>query len=291
MRLGVHSVSLVFCLAGSCLLHGQVNLSVKNPKPSVIDFGYCFESGQVESWEAGIGENVKKGQLIVKFDHARQLHAYETAKLKANSDAQIESVLGELKQKEAQLADSQIRFRRRQITEEQMRMSEGEAEITRGKLKQARLNKQLAALDLELAEKMLEMRYIRSPINGTVMKIERRPGQRAAAGDVVVTVADLSNVEAEVPLSGHILGRLKEGDSIPIRLAGGEFTRLAQVVAVNPLAGAKNGEKMVKIAFANSSPETALASQSYELLMPEGTKLAPVTKAAPPPPKADGKKS
>ncbi|MEI6339375.1 MAG: hypothetical protein WCQ57_12465 [Verrucomicrobiota bacterium] len=52
--------------------------------------------------------------------------------------------------------------------------------------------------------------------------------------------------------------------------------------SISPLAEAKNGEKIVKAAFANPEPGLPVDSQQYELLVPEGTKFAPITKAAPP---------
>jgi len=100
---------------------------------------------------------------------------------------------------------------------------------SRCKLKQVQLNKKLAKLDLELAEKFLEIRYIRSPINGTITKIASRPGEHANAGDIVVTVADTANIVTEIPLSGHILKNLLEGACIPLRVAGSNVTRLAKV--------------------------------------------------------------
>jgi len=273
---------LILLLSGSAAwAQAPVSLAVKDPKPSIIDFGYCRDAGQVESWEANVGDTVKEGQLILKLDHARQLHAYEAAKLKAESDAPMESVLGELKQKEAAMAESHTRYRRRQISQQQLRMSEGEVDAIRGKLTQVQLNKKLSKLDLELAEKLLEMRYIRSPIAGTIMKIAQRPGERCAVGDIVVTVSDTANIVTEMPLSGQILNHLQEGASIPLRVAGSRTTQLAKVLSISPLAGATNGEKMVKVAFANAEPGLPIDSQQYELLMPEGTKLAPITTAAP----------
>lgn len=270
---------MLFLAGTAALSFGQTPLAVKDPKPAAIEFGYSREGGQVETWEVEVGDGVAAGDLIVKLDHARQLHAYEAAKLKAESDAQLESILGEMKQKSAALADSQFRFRRRQISEWQHQIAQGEADATRGKVSQAYLNKKLAKLDLELAEKLLEMRSIRSPIQGTIVKIAQRPGERVNAGDIVVTVADTTNIVTDIPLSGQILKSLQVGASIPLRVAASGATQLARVLSIAPLDGAKNGEKLVKIAFTNPEPDQPVDSQQYELLMPEGTKLAPITKA------------
>jgi len=126
------------------------------------------------------------------------------------------------------------------------------------------------------------MRFIRSPIKGTIVKIAQRPGERVNAGDIVVTVADTTNIVSEIPLSGQILKHLQVGASIPLRVAGSGATQLARVLSIAHLDGAKNGEKLVKVAFANPDPDLPIDSQQYELLMPEGTKLAPITKVAPP---------
>lgn len=266
--------------AGS--VFAQVNFLLGDLKPATIGYGYCREAGQIESWEVKVGEQVKAGQLLVKLDHARQLHAYEVAKLKAESDAQLQSIMGELKQKQAMLADIQYRHRRRLVSEHQLRVAEGEVDVIHAKLAQAHLNKKVGQLDFELAERLLEMRFVRSPIAGMVTSMSKAPGERAAAGDILVVVSDLSQLTAELPLTGQALETLKTGDGIPLRAAGSGAAQLARVISVDPVQGAKQGEKVLKVVFNNAWPTQALGDQKYELQMPEGTKLTPLAKTTPP---------
>lgn len=276
---------MAFLLAGCAgTAMAQTTLAVSKVQPSVVMFGYCREGGQVETWEAKPGEKVSKGQLILKFDHARQLHAYESAKLRAESDAQLQSALGDLKQKQAALADSENRFKRRMIPKEVHDQAIGESDISRGKLTQAELNRKLSRLDLELAEKMLELRYIRSPMDGVLISIATAPGERAAQGDKTVVVADTDEVVSEMPLSGTFLNTLQEGATFPVRLAGSTISHSAKVVSILPMAGAKAGEKVVKLVFANADKTIPLNSQNYDILLPEGAKAAtpPKPPASPP---------
>lgn len=284
--------NVIFALAGilwAAPLSAQpqtTNVALKNLKPATIAFGYTREPGTVEIVEVAIGDVVKAGQILLRLDHFRQFHAWKTAKLKSESEATLDMARGELRQKEAILNDVQTRYRRRQVSEASVQSAEGELETARGKLAQAKLNKELSKLDLELAENVLNMRFVFSPINGTVLEIARRPGEKASAGDAVVTVADLTSVQAEIPLIKDSVKGLGIGDSLPVRVPGSNTIRVAQVAAISPLAKAKNGEQLVRIIFPNLAPGENLAGQSYELLLPHGAKLAQVVPEKAPAPKA-----
>lgn len=283
----------IFALAGvlgaASLPAQSTTVTLKNIKPATVAFGHARESGTVETVEVACGDVVKVGQILLRLDHFRQFHAWRTAKLKSDSDAALSMARGELRQKEAILSDVQVRYRRRQVSEASVQSAEGELETARGKADQAKLNKELAKLDLELAENVLNMRFVFSPINGTVLEIARRPGEKANAGDAVVTVADLTSVQAEIPLVKDSIKGLSVGDSLPVRIPGSNTVRVAQVSAISPLAKAKNGEQLVSIIFPNLAPGESLARQSYELLLPHGAKLAQISQEKTPPPKAPAK--
>lgn len=266
------------CLLTSLeLASAQVSVDVKDPQPGVTAVGYAWEGGLVETWHVKIGDQVKAGDLVVSLEHDRQLHSFETAKLRAANTAPLESVLGELKKKEAALSEGETRFRRRQINEEQLHILEGDAAIARAALKQSNLNQKLAQLDMELAEKLLERRYIRSPIDGTVVAIADSPGQQTSAGKAVVTVSDFSTLAVEVPLSGQGLSSLGTGDNFILKTSSGG-QRVARVLSVQALPGGTPSSRLVKLLFANSLPG---APESFQVLLPEGIESAPAAAGKP----------
>jgi len=270
------SGALIF-LSSLGIASAQVRVDVKDPQPGVTSVGHAQEGGLVETWHVQIGDQVKAGDLVVSLEHARQLHTFEKAKLQAKNKAPLESVLGDLKKKEAALAEGETYHRRRKISDEKLRILEGDAAISRAAIKQANHNHVMAQLDMELAEKLLERRYIRSPINGTIVAIAHPPGKQAGAGEAIVTVSDFSTLSVEVPLTGQALSSLETGDNFVLQTASGG-QRLARVLSVQSLPGGAANSRLVKLLFSNTRPDTP---ESYKVLLPEGVEGAP-----PPPPPA-----
>lgn len=86
---------------------------------------------------------------------------------------------------------------------------------------------ELATLDLRLAEERLEDLILRAPFAGTITDVHVVAGQFVRAGDPLVTLADLSQLTVDVPVSRN---DVSEGDTIEIRvedtLVSGEVAQI-----------------------------------------------------------------
>jgi macrolide-specific efflux system membrane fusion protein len=275
-------------LAPLAVVWGQSPFSLLDVKPHLIQMHRARESGLLDSVEVKLGDKVKPGQVLARLEHDRQLHAYNVAKARAENLGSVMIAEGELQEKTAIFEDINMKFRRRQATAAQVAQSQGQMKAAHGRLEVARMNAELAKLELRLAEKMLERRFIRCGMDGTVIEIARAPGDRVGEGDVVVTVADLNWMTAFIPLTKESAAALTENATFPVRVAGGTATRIAQVIDVKPMPNGTKGEQLVQVAFANSDP-LSLVPRAYEVLLPQNLKIAPMAK--PSPAKPDGKKS
>lgn len=264
----------------------QTHIDLKNPQPGVTSVGRAQEAGPVEIWHVQIGDSVKADDLVVSLECDRQKNAFEIAKLQEKNMAPIEAARAVVQKMEAKFTEGQGHHRRRRITDEQLKVLESDAQIAKASLKQAMLNKEVAKLNLELVEKLLERRYIRSQINGTVVAITKTPGEQARSGEDIVTVADSSNLAVEVPLSGKALSSLKPGDNFLVQTASGS-QRLAQVASIQSLPQGAADSKLVSLLFANPDPENSDNPEAYQMLLPEGIETAP---PPPPTPKATKEK-
>jgi len=244
----------------------------------------------MEVVEVKLGDKVSERQVLARLDHDRQLHAYNVAKARADNLGAVMIAEGEVQEKSAALEEMNLKFRRRQVSASQVSQSAGQARAAQGRLEVARMNAELADLELKLAEKMLERRFIRSALEGTVIEIARTPGDRVGEGDVVVTVADVNWMTALIPMTKESAAALSESAAVPVRLAGSSVTRVAQVIGMTPMPHATKGEQMVQISFANADPFSLSPQQAYEVLLPQNLKTAPIAKQAPLPPKPEAAK-
>ncbi len=132
----------------------------------------------LDSVGVAIGDEVTPNQILAKLDHDKQLHTYNMAKLKADNKGQLEIAEGDLMEKTAGLYEMRERFRRRQVSQNQVQQSEGQAKASRGRLEQAKMFNELAKLELLQAEKALEKRFFRTTIKGTVIDVARTKGEK-----------------------------------------------------------------------------------------------------------------
>lgn len=265
----------------------QAPFALSEVKPQVIQAHRAKEAGMVDSVEVQIGDKVEEGQILARLEHDRQLHAYLVAKARAENTGNLMIAEGELQEKNAALEDMHMKYRRRQVSASQVSQSQGQAKAAQGRYEQAKMNADLAKLELALAEKMLERRFIRCTLKGSVVEIAKVPGDRAGEGDVVVTVADLSWITAVIPMTKESATALASNAAFPVKIAGSSMTRVAQVIGMTPMPHGTKGEQMVQIAFANSDPLALVKQKVYEVLLPENLKTAPVAKQTPPAPKPE----
>ena len=248
------------CTAGSSI-SAQNPFALKDIQPSTINSIRAKESGVVFSVEISLGDEVNPGQILARLDHERQLHTYNTAKVRAENRSGIDIAEGDLMEKSANLTEMQNRFRRRQVSEAQVKQAEGQQKSSQGKYDQAKMFAELAKLEFELAERMLEKRFMRASIKGTVIEIAKAQGEKAAEGDIVITVADLSELSAGIPMSSESAAALSPNASMPVRLAGSNITRIARVQSITALPKGAKGEQMVRIVFDNPNPGWSKASK------------------------------
>lgn len=280
--------SLVFLvlLALSPSGWGDTVFSLSDIKPHVIQVHRAKEAGIVENVEVKVGDKVTQKQILVRLEHDRQLHAYLVAKARAESHGALMVAEGDVQEKSAVLEEVNTKFRRRQVSGSQVSQAMGQLKTAQGRLEVARMNAKLAELELALAEKMLERRFIRSALDGTVIEISRAPGDRAGEGEIVVTVGDVNWMTAFIPLTKESAAALAQNAGVPIRMAGSSVTRIAQVIGTTPMPHATKGEQLVQISFANPDPLT-LPQKAFEVLLPQNLKTVPIAKQAPPPAKPE----
>ena len=118
-------------------------------------------------------------------------------------------------------------------------------------------NKRLAMLELNRAMALLNLRTIRSPINGVVMDRLLSPGELARQTPVMkLAQVDPLRVEVYAPLS--LLGKLKTGMKADVRPEGkGQPTYQALIVVVNRVVDSASGTFGVRLEMPNANKAIA----------------------------------
>jgi len=193
-------------------------------------------------WQAWIGVNTTVAQQ--KGIQASLAHLYAQLAHPQSLKTQADEALAALAQTEAQVAIAQAHL-------EDLKAGAIEEQIA---ALEAHVAQAHTALDSLLTQKaMLE---IVSPIEGTVIDIMIHPGEVAAPGTAMLTVADLSQVHLTVYLPETQIGQVWLGqrvqvtvDSFPGRVFKGQVTHIADRAEFTP-RNVTTKEERVNLVFA-----------------------------------------
>lgn len=194
-------------------------------------------AGKLLSMHAKQGDQLEAGQLIAQIDTTElilkkmqaqaQLTASETKK--QNVTAQI-NVFKEQK-KNALTTQQRISkmFADHAATQQQMDDINGQLNVLDRQISGTGTQFQLIDSEMEVARRQIDLLdeqvsrcRIKSPVSGTVLETYFETGELAAPGKPVLKMADLSNLELKVYVSGSQLSGVKLGNEAKIRIDSGE---------------------------------------------------------------------
>lgn len=181
-------------------------------------------AGVLEKVEVERGDRVRNGQVIAELQSGLERAAVELARAKAEFDKRRVARNSELDQDEL--------------------ISEHERDEMRT---------QAVVSDLELAEaaERLNMRTIRSPIDGVVVERSHSPGELIQEA-AIATIAQTDPLNVEVVLPVAVLGKIRLGDVaqvLPAAPVGGAYQ--AKVVIVDRVIDAASGTFGVRLELPN----------------------------------------
>lgn len=199
------------------------------------------------------GDLVKSGQLLAALESSVQQVMLSIAKARAELETPIESSKVRLDYAIRKVASNEKLLEEHGISEREVDDSRAQRDLGVIALVEARDNKRLAELDLKRAEAELEVRSIRSPINGVVMERLLSPMEQTKQTPIVkLAQLDPLRVEVFVPIS--LLGKISVGmsaDVHPEAPVGG--THSARVTVVDRVVDAASGTFGVRLELPNSS--------------------------------------
>ena len=203
-----------------CLIQPKMVLKLGTPVPGLIS-ELLVDRGAI----------VKKGDVIAKLESGVEEAAVALAKARAENDATIRSNHAKLEFQRRK--DERMKQLRKNETVSFAIADEAEtaARVAQSELDEAKMNLELAQLELARASEVLKQRTIRSPINGVVVVRALGPGEYAFDQGHLVTVSQIDplNVEVYLPLS-HF-GRIRLGTSAQVYPeVGGEYAAIVTIV-------------------------------------------------------------
>jgi RND family efflux transporter MFP subunit len=246
LRLGA-VLALACALAGpagaeelECLIEPKVTVSIGTPVEGIIDKMHV-ERGDV----------VKRGQVLLELESKVERAAVAMAKARATAEGAVARNQANLNLAERSLARNEELSERLVVSERELDEARSAKEIAQAGLREAREDRQLAELDLARSRAALELRSIRSPIDGVVMKLHFSEGEFADSRPIM-DVAQIDPLHVEVFAPVRVLGRIRTGmtaEVVPEQPVGGSHE--ATVSVVDPVVDAASGTFGVRLELPN----------------------------------------
>ena len=130
--------------------------------------------------------------------------------------------------------------------------AEAEVQVAEQQLKEARLAREIASLEVAHAEEVLKQRALRSPIDGVVVDRLLVPGEYRNDQSPVLTLAQIDPLRVEVFVPTAYFGQIRIGSNAEVRPEqpiGG--VHVATVTVVDRVHDAASGTFGVRLALPN----------------------------------------
>ena len=181
-------------------------------------------SGQIESLNVEIGQNVKKGDVLAIIDAQTQRNNLQSA------EAELVSNEATLISQEASLQKARLEFDRQAMMIKSGATSKAEYDnakaslaLAKANIATAKANIKRSKLTIETAKVSLGYTQVVAPMDGVVVSIAVEEGQTVNANQTTPTIlvlAELDKMTIKAEISEGDVSRLKEGMDVDFTILG-----------------------------------------------------------------------
>ncbi|MBI5805166.1 efflux RND transporter periplasmic adaptor subunit [candidate division TA06 bacterium] len=218
----------------------------------------AYVMGKITRLPVKEGDKVRQGQVLVQIDPASYA-------------AQVKQNKASLELAQANLAQTELIYKRKQelFAAGLISQEENEATTTQYNLDRARLTQ--AEASLEQAQDTYAKTTITSPINGTVVQLNVEVGEVVVtgtmnnAGSVIMTVADLSQMEVEAQVDESDVKDIKLGQEAQVEVDAIIGRTFKGVVSEVGNAAISSSSSSTSNASVNYTVKTRIIDKSTDL--------------------------
>ncbi|MFA6770355.1 MAG: efflux RND transporter periplasmic adaptor subunit [Bacteroidales bacterium] len=179
-------------------------------------------SGEIVELNFKEGDNINKGDLIIKIKQDVYIS------MKERAEASLNSVKAQLTQQLAQFVQTEQIYQRNQTLFDQKAISEAEYEaaysqyqVAKEQIKAAEFNVKSSTAALKEAQENLTKTVIYAPMGGIISKMSVEKGERVVgtsqmAGTEMLRIANFDQMEVLVDVNENDIIRIKQGDTATI---------------------------------------------------------------------------
>jgi RND family efflux transporter MFP subunit len=198
------------------------------------------------------GDQVGRGQIIARMESSIERADLALDRLKAANDTAIRAETADLQMAQRMVERKRFLVQRQEVNENALDELQTKAEVGALRVQQAQMDQRVAALTAERTERLLDLKQIRSPLDGVVIERKMSVGEYVYEQTPIMTIAQIDplSVELIVPAARygqiHVGGAARVSPDAPI---GGDYP--ATVEVIDPVIDASSGTFGVRLKLAN----------------------------------------
>lgn len=245
----------VACCGAVCLL-----LSASASAQVTTSFTEPFKQIEVAAPLPGVlarldvkeGRRVEQGQVLAELDSRVLAQSRRLAELRARSTARVDAARADLKFKQQMLANLEPLLRDGHANHSEVERAEAGLEQALAALRLAEDQAAENLIELDRIDAEIEQRSIRSPIDGVVIEIHRRPGEYLPATDArLATVVALDQLRCRFFVDTAVAQQLSEGDSVDLRIGRQRQPAQGVVAFLSPITDSDSGTVRLDVVIDN----------------------------------------
>lgn len=240
-------------LAGIASAQGLEGLDCMIEPHSVADVS-TREEGVIEAILVKRGDIVKKGQVVARLESKLESITLELADARANMTGEVESRKATLEYMERQRDRIEDLYTKKSVSFNEKDKADTDVRLAKTELQLALDNQVIRNLERNRAAQLLELRSIRSPVNGVIVEILLVPGESVEdRAREIMTIAEVDPLNVEVIMPARLYGSVKTGTLAEVTplIPGGE-ARTTVVSVVDRTIDAASDTFGVQLQLENS---------------------------------------
>ena len=212
------------------------------------------EMGTISHVEVKEGQPIKSGDILARLNEDIHEASLGMAREKLESKGRLHSAQADLKMQQDRFTKLVGLFQRGNASQIEVNRAKSQLDVAAANVESVEDDLRIAVFEHKRASAQLELRRLRSPIDGVVTRVHKETGEFVSASDpVVVSVVQLNPLKSIFSVPQNISGRLRAGDEVNI-LVGSDRARTSGVVEfVSPTTDAQSGTRRVSIKIENAN--------------------------------------
>lgn len=211
------------------------------------------EMGTISKVEVVEGQKIEAGQILARLNDDVYAASVGMVKEKMDSKGRLKSAQAELNMQQERYFKLLGLFQRQNASQVELDRAQSQLEVAKASVESVQDDFRIATYEYKRAVAQLELRRLRSPIDGVVTRIHKDSGEFVSASDpVVVSVVQLNPLKVTFSVPQSMTRDLTSGLQVELEIGNDKSSAAGVVEFVSPTTDAQSGTRRVTIRIDNS---------------------------------------